>query len=313
MRVSVTDRCNMRCVYCQPMEEEGKVNRENVLSYEEIVKLIKACNQLGINKVRLTGGEPLCRKDLRSLVSMIDRKTEVEDLSITTNGVLLEKKAQKLASAGLDRANISLDAMNREVFTRITRRDYLKRVLRGIVESKRAGLEPVKLNTVLMEGVNEEEIEGLIRFSVTNDLILRFIELMPMGKVEHTELEGLSKDKIKEILTDKGFKLSDADKPEGQGPANYFRVERGKLKGRIGFIFPFEKGFCSDCNKLRVTSRGKIRPCLAHDLEYDLCIVKNKKLSEVKDIVSQAILDKPFSHHWKRGSSTKGEMSKIGG
>ncbi len=313
LRVSVTDRCNMRCIYCQPLKEERKVPRENVLTYEEIAKVVRACENLGIDKVRLTGGEPLCRKDLSSLVSMIDENTDLTDLSLTTNGVFMEEKASPLARAGLDRVNISIDALDPEVFGRITCKDQLTRVLAGIKASKRSGLEPVKLNAVLMEGVNDGEIESLVEFSAENDLILRFIELMPMGPVENTELEGLSIDRVKSKLKDDGFKISRTEDPRGQGPAEYVKLKKGRLATKIGFIFPSRQDFCSGCNKIRITSQGRIRPCLAHDLEYDLGDVKNKKPGDLEDLISEAIKNKPLNHGWKKGSSTEGEMSKIGG
>jgi len=184
---------------------------------------------------------------------MIKKETKVKDLSLTTNGVYLEEKADSLADAGLDRINISLDSLDPNIFKRLTRRDNLQEVLRGIEESKRVGLKPIKLNTVLVKGLNTKEIDKLIKFSIRNNLILRFIGLMPMGIVKQTGLKGLSREQVKDRLRADGYNVSDTQKPLGQGPAKYIQVSKGDIEGKIGLIFPFEKNFCVNCNKIRIT------------------------------------------------------------
>lgn len=312
LRLSVTDRCNFRCQYCMPEAGIEKISHDEILTFEEIVRLIRAAANLGIEKIRLTGGEPLARSDLPRLVEMIDEISGIKDLSMTTNGSRLGELAGKLASAGLDRVNISLDSVHPETFSEITRCGDLDQVLAGINAAKEAGLEPVKLNTVIMKGLNEAEITDLVEFAVREDLVLRFIELMPMGEASDRAIEPLPLGEVREAV-EEDWGLKRVTGPKGNGPARYFRVKRDGLEGEIGFIFPISKSFCSGCNRLRVTAQGTVRPCLARDEEYGLEIEDDTTVSELEDRLSEIIKEKPYGHQWEEERKTAGEMSEIGG
>ncbi|MFW6111754.1 MAG: GTP 3',8-cyclase MoaA [Candidatus Bipolaricaulota bacterium] len=312
LRLSLTDRCDFRCRYCMPEDGIKKIPQEEILSYEEIVKLVRAATQLGIKKVRLTGGEPLTRKDLPGLVRMINEIEGIKDLSMTTNASRLSEFAEELAEAGLDRVNISLDSMDPEIFSEITGGGDLYSVLSGIEAAKNAGLNPVKLNSVIMKGINESEILPLVEFAVREDIALRFIELMPMGEAADGTLEPLPLDAVKRIVTEE-WALEKDSGPEGNGPAEYYRVTRKEEAGTIGFIFPISRTFCENCNRIRVTAQGNIRPCLARDEEYKLRVNKDTTIKELARQLSKVIRKKPYGHRWEEERETAGEMSEIGG
>ncbi|MFP4631535.1 MAG: GTP 3',8-cyclase MoaA [Candidatus Acetothermia bacterium] len=312
LRLSVTDRCNFRCRYCMPEAGIEKISHDEILSFEEIARLIRAAANLGVEKVRLTGGEPLARRELPRLVEMIDGIEGIKDLSMTTNGSRLSELAEELADAGLDRVNISLDSVHPETFSEITRGGDLNGVLAGIDAAKKAGLDPVKLNTVIMKGLNEAEIPDLVEFAVREELVLRFIELMPMGEASGGAIEPLPLEEVREAV-EEDWELKRASGPKGNGPARYFRAERDGLEGEIGFIFPISESFCAGCNRLRVTAQGTVRPCLARDEEYELEIEDDTTVSELEDRLSEIIKKKPYGHQWEEKSKTAGEMSEIGG
>lgn len=312
LRISLTDRCNYRCKYCMPEEGINKIPHDEIISYEDIVKVVRAASELGIEKIRFTGGEPLTRKDLPTLVEMIGDIEGITELTMTTNGSLLDDLAVDLSRAGLDRVNVSLDAVDPGVFADITRVGNLQDVIDGIEAAKRAGLSPVKLNTVVVKELNELEILPLIDFSVKNGLVLRFIELMPMGEAATGDLEGLPLNEIKEIVERK-WNLAPVDGPRGNGPATYYRARNQEREGTLGFIFAMSDRFCEDCNRLRLTSRGTVRPCLARDEEYDLGVDKDTSQSKITDRLAEIIRKKPYQHQWGRDSVTTGEMSEIGG
>ncbi|MBS3786961.1 GTP 3',8-cyclase MoaA [Candidatus Bipolaricaulota bacterium] len=312
LRLSLTGRCNFRCKYCMPEEGIEKLPREEILSFEEIVNLVRAASELGINKVRFTGGEPLTRKDLPGLVKMVDAIEGIDELSLTTNGSSLSGVAEDLSQAGLDRVNISIDAMDPEVFAEITRRGELSSVLAGIEAAKRAKLDPVKLNTVIIKDVNESEIGPLMEFAAAEDLVLRFIELMPMGEAAKGAIESLPLNKVEKIIKRK-WTLEEISGPQGNGPAKYYRASRRNTSGKVGFIFPLSRSFCDDCNRIRITSRGKVRPCLARDEEYDLGINENTSVDVITTRLRKIIEEKPYGHRWEKQDTTAGEMSEIGG
>ncbi len=312
LRLSVTDRCNFRCQYCMPAGGIEKTSHDDILTFEEIVRLIRAAANLGVKKVRLTGGEPLARKDLPRLVEMIDEIAGIKDLSMTTNGSRLGDLAGKLSRAGLDRVNISLDSVHPETFSEITRGGDLNEVLSGISAAKQAELDPVKLNTVIMKGLNEAEVTDLIEFAVREELTLRFIELMPMGEASDRSIEPLPLGKVREAVKE-DWELKRISGPKGNGPARYFRVKRDGLEGEVGFIFPISKSFCAGCNRLRVTAQGSVRPCLARDEEYGLEIEDDTTVTELEDRLSEIIKKKPYGHQWEDERETTGEMSEIGG
>ncbi|MBS3736463.1 MAG: GTP 3',8-cyclase MoaA [Candidatus Bipolaricaulota bacterium] len=312
LRLSLTGRCNFRCKYCMPEEGIEKLPRKEILSFEEIVNLVGAASELGINKVRFTGGEPLTRKDLPGLVEMVDEIEGIDELSLTTNGSSLSGVAKDLSKAGLNRVNISIDAIDPEVFAEITRGGELSSVLAGIEAAKEAGLEPVKLNTVVMKGVNESEIAPLMEFAAEEGLVLRFIELMPMGEAAGGAIDPKPLDEVKRDV-ERVWSLEKVSGLRGNGPAEYFRASRGDLSGKVGFIFPLSKSFCDGCNRIRITSRGRVRPCLARDEEYDLEINEDTSVDDISSRLRKIIKDKPYGHKWEKHDETAGEMSEIGG
>jgi cyclic pyranopterin phosphate synthase len=312
LRLSVTDRCNFRCQYCMPEEGIEKVSHDDILTYEEILKLIKAAANLGIDKVRLTGGEPLTRKDLPKLIKMISGVEGIQDLSMTTNGSRLGKFADDLAESGLDRVNISLDSVDPELFEKITRGGNLDSVLSGIEAAQDAGLDPVKLNTVIMKGVNDSEVNSLVEYAVSQDVVLRFIELMPMGEAADIAVDPAQLEDVRRVV-EREWELERVSGPKGNGPAEYYSVEKGNKSGRIGFIFPISHNFCDGCNRIRITSRGNVRPCLARDEQYELNIEKSTTTNSLQDQLREIIEKKPHGHRWEDEKETSGEMSEIGG
>ncbi|MEA3345258.1 MAG: GTP 3',8-cyclase MoaA, partial [Chloroflexota bacterium] len=269
LRISVTDRCNLRCVYCMPAEGIHLRSHEEILRYEEIVRIVRVAVGMGIRFVRLTGGEPLVRKELVKLVRMLRAIPGLEELSMTTNGTLLADHAQALAEAGLDRVNISLDSLRPERFHRITRLGNLSDVLKGIEAAERAGLVPLKLNTVVMRGLNDDEVVELARLTLEHGWHVRFIEPMPVGS--RTLWDGIRyvpgsevRDRIEEALGS----LRSTQGPKGHGPARNFKLPRSL--GTVGFITPWSENFCASCNRMRLTADGRIRPCLLSDIEVDL-------------------------------------------
>ncbi|MFB6291032.1 MAG: GTP 3',8-cyclase MoaA [Candidatus Bipolaricaulia bacterium] len=312
LRLSLTGRCNFRCKYCLPEEGIEKLPRKEILSFEEIVNLVGAASELGINKVRFTGGEPLTRKDLPGLVEMVSGIEGIDELSLTTNGSSLSGVADDLSKAGLDRVNVSIDAIDPEVFAEITRGGELSSVLAGIKAAKRAGLDPVKLNTVIMKGVNESQIGPLVEFAAAEDLVLRFIELMPMGEAAGEAIESMPLSEMEREIK-KEWSLEEISGPRGNGPADYYRYSRGNTSGKVGFIFPLSRSFCNGCNRIRITSRGKVRPCLARDEEYDLNIKEDTSVDVITSRLRKIIEEKPYGHRWEKQEATDGEMSEIGG
>ncbi len=277
LRISVTDRCNLRCSYCLP--PDGKIRllpRGELLSYEEIERVVRVAISLGITNFRITGGEPLLRKDISSLIQRLSKIGGIGDLSLTTNGVLLANYAQDLVSAGLKRVNISLDTLDRESFKLITGEDKFEEVLEGIKVAQEVGLSPLKLNVVIMRGVNDQEIPDFIRLTKEYSLYLRFIEFMPLNHRSSSWQEKFlpSKEIIREIRREGELVLSPAtratgsSKVLGSGPARYYKL-RGN-KGEIGVIDSVSNPFCSACNRLRLTSEGKLKPCLFSSREVDV-------------------------------------------
>ncbi|RLJ05710.1 MAG: GTP 3',8-cyclase MoaA, partial [Candidatus Aenigmatarchaeota archaeon] len=267
LRISVTDRCNLRCIYCIPPEGVSQMPHSAILSYEEIQTVVRAAAELGINKIRLTGGEPLVRAELSKLVRMLSQIEGIEELSLTTNGVFLKKHAMELKQAGLSRVNVSLDTLKPDKFRYITRLGELEAVLEGIEAAKEAGLEPVKINTVVMRGINDDEILDFARMTRENGWHVRFIELMPFNGV--TEFVPFIELQQHISLLGKLEPCPDSTGITGNGPAIYYRLTGAR--GTIGFINPLtEHSFCSRCNRMRLTPDGKLRPCLLGEDEIDL-------------------------------------------
>ena len=267
LRISVTDRCNLRCIYCMPSEGINRIQHRDILSYEEIARIVRVAAGLGVRKVRITGGEPLARKHITRLIASIGEIAGIEDLSLTTNGVLLERYAGELADAGLHRVNVSLDSLRPERYREITRGGDISRVMKGIEAAEKAGLMPVKINMVPVRGFNGDEIEEFAGITRDTPYHVRFIEFMPIGGRELWSPEKyIATDEIKATVEQIGplFPV----RVRRTGPARYFRF--ADAPGVIGFISALTHHFCGDCNRLRITSDGKLRPCLFSETEIDL-------------------------------------------
>ena len=310
LRISVTDRCNLRCFYCMPEGGIDLKSHNDIMSYEDIYNVTKTASKLGINKVRITGGEPLARLNIHELISMINSIDLIDEISMTTNAVYLAKKAKQLKSNGLDRVNISLDTLDKDQYKKITGRDQFDNVIEGIKTAKRLNLNPVKINAVIIKGYNDDQIDNFIDFMNKEDLIIRFIEYMPIGagknKDNHISLQEI-KDRI-----NKKYELSPI-KVKGNGPAEYVKIDG--FNGKLGFISPFSHNFCDNCNRLRLTSDGKIRTCLLKEEELDLYEnnkIKDKK--QIKEIFLKAISNKrPHFGYEEVVKDNQKNMHSIGG
>ena len=266
IRLSITDRCDFRCTYCMA-EEMTFLPRDEVLSLEECLRLVRAFVQLGVTKVRITGGEPLVRKNALWLFEEVGKLEKLKELVLTTNGSQLEKQAISLKSAGVKRINISLDSLNSERFKKITRTGELDKVLRGIQAAKQAGFDSIKLNTVLMRGINDDEVQALVDFAIKQAIDISFIEEMPLGEVNHTrESTFVSNAETLKTLQSQ-YALTASNVTTG-GPARYWRVPNSNTK--IGFISPHSHNFCEACNRVRITCKGELFLCLGQEDKVDL-------------------------------------------
>ena len=313
LRISVTDRCNLRCIYCMPADGICLMPHSDLLSYEEIYTIVQAAAELGINKVRITGGEPLVRAGLPELIKMLAQIHAIDDISLTTNGTLLGRYAAELKQAGLRRVNVSLDTLEPEKFEFITRRDMLCNVLEGIEVAKSVGLNPVKINVVVMSGINDDEILDFATKTIDDGWHVRFIECMPFNGESSTAPQFVS---LSDMM--KGLELLGELEPclpsVGNGPAKYFRFSQAT--GTIGFITPVSEHFCFRCNRLRLTSDGKLRPCLLAEDEIDLKQPLRGGISsvELKQLIEKAIANKPLRHHLAEGFVPKDRpFSQVGG
>lgn len=269
LRISVTDRCNIRCFYCMPAENVVFKPRAEILTFEEIERFVQVMARLGVDKLRLTGGEPLVRHDLPNLVQRLAAVPGIRDLALTTNGLLLAQQAQELKDAGLGRLNISLDALNAETFKQITRREGFERVIEGIHAAQRVGFESIKINAVAIRGITEEEVVPFGRFAREHDLEVRFIEFMPLdadGSWQNDQV--LPGEDIRKLLEEHIGPLVARERDDPSQPAVDFMFADGR--GKIGFINPVSQPFCHDCNRLRITADGKVRNCLFSTEEWDI-------------------------------------------
>ena len=313
LRISVTDRCNLRCIYCMPEEGVDLFPRENMLSYEEIYRVAQAAAELGISKLRLTGGEPLVRLGLSRLVAMVAKLDGITDVALTTNGVLLARYAAELKASGLRRVNVSLDSLQPDKFLRITRGQQLEQVLKGIKLAEDLGLNPVKINMVVMRGINDDELLDFARKSIYNGWNVRYIELMPFGEQGLIDSKPVPISEIKQRLETLG-PLEPAVSSAGAGPAKYFKYHGAK--GTIGFISPISEHFCINCNRLRLTADGRLHLCLLGEAAVDLRVPlrSNASLEELKEILKKAVAAKPEKHCLSEGIGPWGEaMAHIGG
>jgi cyclic pyranopterin phosphate synthase len=316
LRISVTDRCNIRCFYCMPAEGVVFRPRAELLTFEEIERFVRALVPMGVNKLRLTGGEPLVRADLPHLVEKLAAVSGVRDLALTTNGMLLDEQATALKSAGLRRVNISLDTLREEVFERITRRQGLNRVLAGIAAAQDAGFEEIRLNAVAIRGLTEEEIIPLAEFARDRGLELRFIEFMPLDAEHHWSNDQLlTGADIRRTVENRWGPLIPALRSNPSQPAVDFKFADGR--GSIGFINPVSEPFCGDCNRLRLTAEGQVRNCLFSTVEWDARRVLRESGSDddLRNLVRESVAAKAAAHGIGQSDFHQPEraMYQIGG
>lgn len=311
LRVSVTDRCNLRCIYCMPDGIKKLLPHKEILSYEEILRVVKIATEIGINKVRITGGEPLIRKNIVDFLERLSNIEKIKDIGITTNGVFLKKYVKDLKSAGLKRLNISLDSLKKDKFKVITGVDALEKVLEGIEEAEKLGFEPIKINVVVMKGINDDEVIDFVKWSKEVSYQIRFIEFMPIGENSRWSKNlFISRKEIKEKIESTVGSLTPV-KVDRSGPAEYFSVEGAK--GLIGFISPITTHICARCNRLRLTADGRLRPCLFSDREIDLKSLIRAGADDdlIREVLFKAVYLKPSG--LSENSHPVRPMSKIGG
>jgi len=313
LRLSVTDRCNLRCVYCMPPEGVPHLDHAEILTYEEIIRFLRVAVRAGIGKVRLTGGEPLVRRDVERLVEGIAALRPRLDISLTTNGTLLASVAERLAAAGLKRVNVSIDSLHPETYRRLTRGGDLSSALEGVEAALEAGLEPVKINVVTLKHLNDE-VDGFLDLVYRLPVHVRFIEYMsPCGAVDSSYF--VSNQELRAVLLRRGAVEEDRP-PVGGGPARYYRLPGSR--GTVGFISPVSSHFCPQCNRLRLTAEGRMRPCLFSSEEVDVrkILRGGGDDRETEEAIYRAILaalEKKPRDHGGLASFSKMNMSRIGG
>ena len=317
LRISLTDRCNLRCAYCMPAGGLDWLPQSNMLTDDEIVRIVRAAAGLGIKKIRLTGGEPLVRPGVLELVNKISLIPEIHDIGLTTNGILLEKMAHSLAKAGLKRVNISMDTLKPELFKRIARYGSFEQVWQGVLAAEQAGLTPIKLNAVIIRGVNDDEILDLASLSLSHPWHVRFIELMPIGNDQDWG-EGFPSPQDRYVSVQEmrsrleAFGMVPANMDSDSGPARTFHIPGAP--GTIGFISPLGENFCNKCNRLRLTADGKLRACLVMPGEISLReALRNDQ--PLDDLILRAVAQKPEQHNLIATIPAQSErgMSQIGG
>ena len=312
LRLSVTDRCNMRCRYCMPAQGVEKYTHQQVLSYEELHRIARAAVTLGVEKIRVTGGEPLVRKGILPFLSGLSAIPGLQQLVLTSNGQLLEEMADELRAAGVQRLNISLDSLDPEKFRTITRVGDLKRVLAGIAAADRVGF-PVKINMVVMRGVNDDEIEAVASLALERPFTVRFIEYMPSSREDSWQLLVVPGSEILERLSAK-FSLQSLERAELAGPAREYRI--AGAAGTVGIITPVTGHFCAECNRIRVTSTGRAKGCLFSGDQLDLKpILAKDDAALLEDALRSIVEGKPGRHQMSidGANHTPFAMSSIGG
>jgi cyclic pyranopterin phosphate synthase len=315
LRISVTDRCNLRCVYCMPEAGLPWIPKAEILTYEEIVRIVEAGASAGVRSLRLTGGEPLLRRDLPELVERLAAIPGIEDIALSTNGLLLAERVAELVAAGLTRVNVSLDTLREDRFFALARRHGLPAVVAGIDAALAAGLSPIKLNCVVMRGANDDELGAFAELTRERELFVRFIEVMPVA--ENLDLQRDSYVAADEILARLGElgELRPAPGPGGNGPARYFAYPGAR--GSVGVISPLSHDYCESCNRVRLTADGRLRLCLFGDQEIDLraAVRAGASLADLAGMLRGAMLIKPERHHLRLGeqASRMRAFSEIGG
>lgn len=315
LRISVTDKCNLRCTYCMPVEGLPWIPREDLLTYEEIAAVVEQMAGLGLRRIRLTGGEPLVRRDLPDLVRLLRSVDGIEDISLSTNAVLLEGLAEELREAGVDRVNISLDTLRLERFSALARRPerFFHDTMVGISAAERAGFSPIKINVVVMRGFNDDELGDFASITKDRPWHVRFIELMPTGDNLFLSDRFVSADELLEKLR-LDEELSPVVGPVGNGPATYYRFDGAP--GTVGVITPFSHNYCSRCNRMRLTADGRLRTCLFGEHEVDLK-TPLRQSGSVVSAVEEALAGKPERHFLRigtaSGSGGLSALSQVGG
>lgn len=314
LRISITDRCNLKCIYCVPDRRPEYFEKLEILTGDEIIRFVRIAHKHGLMKVRITGGEPLIRNDMISIVSEI-KKIGISDLSMTTNGIKLADKAAELKRAGLDRVNISLDTLDADRYSTMTCGGNIQHVWEAISEAERAGLNPIKINVVPIRGVNDDEMLKFASLTFDKNYHIRFIELMPLSRNRRCKQEACVK---KSELIEKVSVLGELILLEfkGKGPSRNYRLKGAK--GIIGFISPISDCFCDYCNRLRLTANGRIRPCLFSDIEVDIITPMRNGISDegLEALFLRAVAVKPYGHYFSKDNrpfSVPASMSKIGG
>jgi cyclic pyranopterin phosphate synthase len=317
LRISITDHCNLRCQYCVPLDDRTKLSMTEILSYEELFAVARNAVEVGVTKIRITGGEPLMRKNMLQFCRMLNSLPQITDLSVTTNGILLESMAADLKAAGVKRVNVSLDTQDRGRYTDITGKDALDRVLRGIQTAADVGLTPIKINMVPMRGINDDEIVSMARWTLDTPYDIRFIELMPTSgwaRQRHDQL-FMGIDDVRRQVETIGA-LEEIPQIHTRGPAAYVRL--AGAQGRIGFIAAVSHHFCKTCNRLRLTADGKLRACLFAEEEIDIRgpLRNGAAPEDLQQIIRSAAAAKPKGHTLNEDStkSINGRiMQAIGG
>lgn len=321
LRISVTDRCNLRCIYCMPEEGMEFQPKEEIMTFEEIAEVVAALAPLGLKKLRITGGEPLVRKEIEKLIAMLADIPGIEDIAMTTNGLLLAQKADRLKQSGLSRLNISLDSLRPERFAMITRGGDVGKVLEGLRAAEAAGFDPIKLNVVLMKGINDDEIRDFLELTLHSPLNVRFIEYMPIGEASdrwrksYTPLTAVT-----EVCKQAGWEYETAVISKSNGPSQNMRIARAR--GTFGLIHPVSDHFCDSCNRLRLTADGHIKACLYWSDELHVRRFTGSSNPEaIRGLFLQALGAKPknhemalaLNHQQQSHLPTSRRMSQIGG
>jgi cyclic pyranopterin phosphate synthase len=315
LRISVTDKCNLRCVYCMPEEGLPWLKRSQILDYEEIVDIVRVMAGMGLKRLRITGGEPLVRRDVTDLVRKLSDVPEIEDIALSTNGVLLDDMAAGLAEAGISRVNLSLDSLVPERVDAIARRPgSYGRIMAGLDAAEKAGFAPIKINTVVMRGRNDDELEAFARITLDRPWHVRFIEVMPTGEnLGVSTREYVPAAEMLGALRDIG-ELEPVPGPAGNGPATYFRF--AGAKGTVGVITPMSHNYCERCNRMRLTADGKLRPCLFGSIETNLRDPLRAG-QPLRPLIEETLRIKPERHNLVRGSASGSggllALSQVGG
>ncbi len=330
LRLSITDRCNLRCMYCMPKDEQDSatfsktgelLHPSDLLSYEELLRVVRIAVEMGMNKLRLTGGEPLVRRGILDFIHELFLLKGLNEVRLTTNGVLLSDYAERLYNEGVRHINVSLDTLHEKKFQKITGRNYFQKVWEGLLKARDLGFK-IKINVVAMKGINDDEFGDFARLALQEPFQVRFIEFMPLGEKSSWQKEQFIKTEDIKKSIEKAGELSPVKNSRAKGPARVYELtDSSDRKGTVGFISPISHHFCDQCNRLRLTSGGQLRSCLLNDMETDLkSLLRNGATDEkLRDSIRQTILDKPKGHSLQEdcegaGRPTcSGQMSRIGG